>query len=120
MMQNYQFIEKLKSLPFVEEIWLFGSRARGDNDERSDIDLAIICTRASPAEWSEVNAIIENADTLLKMDCVRFDTLKAGEKIKENIEKFKQVLYKKERGQNMDRVFWKDSFLSFAWRAKQE
>jgi predicted nucleotidyltransferase len=27
---DYKFIEKLKSLPFIEEIWLFGSRARGD------------------------------------------------------------------------------------------
>ncbi|WP_410526187.1 nucleotidyltransferase domain-containing protein [Rickettsia endosymbiont of Urophora cardui] len=41
--KSYLFMEKLESLPFIEEIWLFGSRARGDNNERSDIDLAIIC-----------------------------------------------------------------------------
>ncbi len=40
---NYQFIEKLKALPFIAEIWLFGSRARGDNGKKSDIDLAILC-----------------------------------------------------------------------------
>ncbi|BDU60161.1 hypothetical protein FLA4_05710 [Candidatus Rickettsia kotlanii] len=49
--QSYIFINKLKSLPFVNEIWLFGSRARGDNDERSDIDIAIICPNITDQEW---------------------------------------------------------------------
>ncbi|WP_341790402.1 nucleotidyltransferase domain-containing protein [Rickettsia endosymbiont of Polydrusus tereticollis] len=30
----------LTKLPFIKEIWLFGSRARGDNNERADIDIA--------------------------------------------------------------------------------
>jgi predicted nucleotidyltransferase len=34
---DYQFFKKLAKLPFVEEIWLFGSRSRGDNRDRSDI-----------------------------------------------------------------------------------
>lgn len=29
--QSYIFIKKLKSLTFIEEIWLFGSRVRDDN-----------------------------------------------------------------------------------------
>lgn len=36
---------------FIDEICLFGSRARGDNKERSDIDLAIVCPRASDTDW---------------------------------------------------------------------
>ena len=32
---------RLARHPEVERVWLFGSRARGDNFERSDIDLAI-------------------------------------------------------------------------------
>jgi nucleotidyltransferase substrate binding protein (TIGR01987 family) len=68
----YKFIEQLKALSFVDEIWLFGSRARGDNQERSDIDLAIVCPAASDTDWLKVVNIIENADTLLKIDCVRF------------------------------------------------
>lgn len=42
---DYQFIKRLKELPFVDEIWLFGSRARGDAQERSDIDIAILCLK---------------------------------------------------------------------------
>lgn len=48
---KYNFLEKLKSLDFVEEIWLFGSRARGDNTLRSDIDIAIITKLASDVDW---------------------------------------------------------------------
>ena len=67
----YKFIEQLKALPFVDEIWLFGSRARGDHQERSDIDLAIICSTANDIDWLKVIDIVEDADTLLKIDCVR-------------------------------------------------
>ncbi|HBB53113.1 MAG TPA: hypothetical protein DCZ80_04370 [Legionellales bacterium] len=39
---HYRFIKELSLLDFVNEIWLFGSRAREDNQARSDIDLAIL------------------------------------------------------------------------------
>ena len=70
---NYKFTENIKSLPFVEEIYLFGSRARGDNRSRSDIDLAISCPKATDDEWQKVRDIVENADTLLEIDCVRLE-----------------------------------------------
>ena len=41
-LNSYRFIRQLTELDFIEQIWLFGSRARGDNQERSDIDLAIV------------------------------------------------------------------------------
>jgi predicted nucleotidyltransferase len=49
-LENFQFIDKIKKLPFVEAIWLFGSRARGDSRSTSDIDLAIVCPNASTAD----------------------------------------------------------------------
>lgn len=66
MIFHYKFINKLKALKFVEEILLFGSRARGDNSDRSDIDIVIVCPNATDSDWFEVLQIIENADTLLK------------------------------------------------------
>jgi predicted nucleotidyltransferase len=92
---DYQFIKQLKSLSFVEEIWLFGSRARGDNQDRSDIDIAIICPKATKNDWLKVLSIIEEADTLLKIDCVRFDMLQEDDALKSNISRFKTVLYNK-------------------------
>jgi len=82
---DYKFIGKLKALPYVEEVWLFGSRARGDNMDRSDIDLAIICPKASDRDWLDLQEIIENADTLLKIDCVRFDKKYIDDDLYENI-----------------------------------
>ena len=108
MLTPYRFFYQLMALPFVEGIWLFGSRARGDNTEHSDIDLAILCPKASLADWSRVMKIIENADTLLKIDCIRFDSC-TNDKLKENIIKYKCILYEKESG-FMAKEFWKYSF----------
>lgn len=70
---DYQFIHYLSQLPFVEKIFLFGSRARNDHRERSDIDIALFSPSASNNDWLKVMEIIDNADTLLKIDCVRLD-----------------------------------------------
>lgn len=53
--------------------------------DRSDIDLAIICPNATEAEWQMVVAIIDKADTLLRIDYIRFDTLASEDKLKSNI-----------------------------------
>jgi predicted nucleotidyltransferase len=88
----YNFIDQLKSLPFIHEIFLYGSRARGDHLSRSDIDLAIVCPKANEREWQQVIDIVEEADTLLKIDFVRLDTLPDG-KLKRNIERDKKPVY---------------------------
>jgi nucleotidyltransferase substrate binding protein (TIGR01987 family) len=108
-MNLYKFLQTLSKLPFIEEMWLFGSRARGDHGERSDIDLAIVCPSATDQEWHKVLEVIDKADTLLKIDCVRFDLLNEGDKLKQNIIKFRKLLYKKET-QYMDPLLWKDYF----------
>ena len=91
-LKQYKFIEQIKALPFVEELWLFGSRARGDNKEKSDIDLAVVCKENTKnSDWLDVCDIIDDADTLLSIDFVRFDTLKESE-FKNRILKEKVVL----------------------------
>jgi len=100
---EYQFFQKLKSLPWVEELWLFGSRAREDNQERADIDLAIVCPKASDKDWMEIAQIIENADTLLNIDYVRFDALESSSDFRKNILRDKKVLY-------MKTIPWTDYF----------
>ena len=93
-MDNYQFLEKLKKLPFVDAVYLFGSRARGDFHEKSDIDLAVVCPSANSGDWLVVQEILENAPILNQIDAVRYDTLKDG-LFKHKIDEDKKVLYAK-------------------------
>lgn len=90
---NYQFIKKIKKLSFVQEIWLFGSRARGDHHPRSDIDLAILCQNNQ--NWNVITQIIENADTLLHIDCIYFKKENLSHALYHNILKDKKILYMK-------------------------
>jgi len=50
-------VERLKREFPVDKIVLFGSKARGDFDEHSDIDLLLITSR--PLHWKEEKAVIE-------------------------------------------------------------
>lgn len=91
---KYKFINHISELSFVESIYLYGSRARGDFRPRSDIDLAIVCPSASSAEWQQTLQFIETADTLLQIDCLRYDHL-LNMKLKDNIDQEKVVLYER-------------------------
>lgn len=91
---SYKFFKELTNLPFVKTISLYGSRAKGVNDVRSDIDLAIECPTASVLDWNKVMEIIENADTLLKIDCVRYDAIES-EKFKKSIAENHIILFGK-------------------------
>ncbi|MGD0466437.1 MAG: nucleotidyltransferase domain-containing protein [Gammaproteobacteria bacterium] len=73
--KNYKFYKDLINLAFIKEIWIFGSRARGDNQDRADLDLAVLCDNANFEDWLKIRSIIDNADTLLKIDCIRLDEL---------------------------------------------
>lgn len=90
---NYNFINKIKSLPFVEAVYLFGSRVRGDNHKRSDIDLAVKLIGNNRNDWVQVMEIIDDADTLLEIDCV--DLNNAGEDFSEIIQKEGKLIYER-------------------------
>lgn len=72
------------------KVILFGSRARGDFKERSDIDLAVSGGDIS----SFALAVDEETDTLLQYDVVNLDC-PVDEALLENIEKDGKVLYEK-------------------------
>ena len=48
-----ELARRLALHPAVERVWLFGSRARGDNFPRSDIDLAIEAPGIDRDDWAE-------------------------------------------------------------------
>lgn len=105
----YEFINKIASIKCVEEIWLFGSRARNDHLPRSDIDIAIIAPHAFAGEWQKILEQVENIETLLKIDCVHFYTLDVDDKLRKNIIENHVVMFSR-KGQFMNKLVWKDYF----------
>ena len=91
---GYRFFREITALPFVTRVVLFGSRARGDHEERSDIDLCVFCPeQTTEEEWMQVLACLERdcVDTLRRVDCVRFETGDAA--LRENVLTEGVVLY---------------------------
>ena len=77
----------------IRRVFLYGSRARGDAESRSDIDLAIEAPSASQREWLEVYFSLEDLDTLLEIDAIRWE--EAPEALKRNILSEGQILYER-------------------------
>ena len=63
-------VARLAAEPEVRRVVLFGSRARGDGRERSDVDLALDAPGLSRAGWVRLCADAEEADTLYSVDLV--------------------------------------------------
>lgn len=61
----------------IKQIALFGSRARGDERERSDVDVAVFSDQWSSDDWILwKQKTLENSPTLLELDLVWFDEIK--------------------------------------------
>ena len=94
-LSDYQFLQEIAALDFVDAIYLFGSRARGDNRDRSDIDIAIQCPKATQKDWLSILNIVENADTLLMIDCIRLDEELTTSPLYQQIEEDKKLIYER-------------------------
>lgn len=94
-MKNDIIINSLKKIcaecPTVKRAMLFGSRARGDNKERSDYDVAIF-GNVSKNDKLKIALCIDDVPTLLKIDVVFADELDE-DKFKENILKDGIIFY---------------------------
>ncbi len=89
----YSLADHIGSYPHVEKVILYGSRARGDEEERSDIDLAVTGP-VTEEEWRRMSDYIElEARTLLSVELVRLE--KASEKLRENIRREGVTLYER-------------------------
>ncbi len=77
MTPEERIVACLRSIPEVERIYLFGSRARGDAAPRADLDIAVTCPTASREQWLRIWDQVERADTLLFVDLVRLEEASA-------------------------------------------
>lgn len=84
----------LRDSPFVERVILFGSRARGDQEERSDFDIAVDCPDATRSEWSRLWNAVDELDTLYFIDLVRLG--ETDERLRKRIEQEGVVIFARE------------------------
>lgn len=78
----------------LNKIILFGSRARGDNFERSDIDIAVEGFH-DVMQWFDFKEDIENIPTLLMFDIIDLESDMIEPDIRKSIEAEGIVLYEK-------------------------
>lgn len=78
----------------IKKAVLFGSRARGDNTERSDYDIAVYGTLTVLDRAFLRTAFAEDLPTLHKIDLIFICEQKMGE-FTANIEKEGKVIYEK-------------------------
>jgi uncharacterized protein len=80
----------------INRVVLFGSRARGEQSNRSDIDLAITTVNCSHSEQNLIAQAIEEMTTPSKID-ILFTNRLQKEKLLANINKEGMIIY--EQGQ---------------------
>lgn len=78
-----RLVARLRDEPSVRRIVLFGSRARGDAQPRSDVDLAVFAPDASRRDWQRLLDLADDADTLLSIDLIRVE--EASEELRDRI-----------------------------------
>ena len=83
-------IIKYAEIHGIQKVILFGSRARGTNRERSDVDLAVSGGNIRDFRFD----MEEEAQTLLMFDVVDLDH-RISEELREEIERDGVVIYEK-------------------------
>lgn len=75
----------------AKRVVLYGSRARGDNMPRADVDLAVEGVDQMSPTWRAMRAVAEAAGTLLRIDLAALDN--ATGLFRDNILKDGKILY---------------------------
>ena len=84
-----RIIEICKELS-AEKVYLYGSRAKGTNLERSDIDIAA----AGVKEFERLEEAVEEIDTLYTIDLLNLDTVR-NQNLLEDVVLYGRKIYEK-------------------------
>ena len=84
-----------KQYPNIEEVLIFGSRAKGNYLEGSDIDLALIGEGLTFDTIMDIIIKIEDLELLYKVDILNYME-KRGTPIGDHIDRVGQLFYKKD------------------------
>lgn len=86
---NKKIIEDIKTIlkkyPEVEKAVIFGSRARGDYKEASDIDITLFGDKLTNSINTKIFYEIDDLYLIYKIDLINFNTLDKEDKLRQNI-----------------------------------
>lgn len=81
--------------PEIEKACIFGSRAKGNFKETSDIDIVLYCNSLTHTINTKIFYDLENLYLIYKIDLINFNTFKDDDRLKENILKEGVEIYAK-------------------------
>lgn len=74
-----EIVQQLKSVfaryPNIHAVYLFGSRAKGNFRDGSDIDLAVLAPEMKPEIFTQLWNEIDALPLVFKVDCLHFEQL---------------------------------------------
>ena len=90
-----QIVDIIKEYDEVEKVKIFGSRARGDYKNQSDIDIALYGEKLTNSINTNIFYDIDKLYLPYKIDLINFNTLKNEKALRENIESEGVIIYVK-------------------------
>ena len=90
-----EIISNLESFPQIEEAKVFGSRAKGNYREGSDVDIALIGTQLNFDVVAKVHALLEEQSKMPYLFDVIDYTHLSHKDLREHIERAGIVFYKR-------------------------
>lgn len=69
----WRFLKEIARHNFVEALILFGSRAIGDHEDRSDVDVAVCGDSITRLQWARIRDAAYGAESLYWISLVHFD-----------------------------------------------
>ena len=79
-----------------KKVMLYGSRAREDNRQNSDIDLCIFCDKSQEDVLLDFRMFLDDLDTYFTFDACQYEIVN-NEQLKENILLEGKVIYDKRK-----------------------
>ncbi|MEJ6949641.1 nucleotidyltransferase domain-containing protein [Natronospora cellulosivora (SeqCode)] len=91
-----KIVGTIEKFPSIEQVYVFGSRARGDFSKGSDLDLALSGENITSKEVNLLQDALDNLNTIISIDIVNIDEIEK-EKLSNNIKKEGVLIYDRKR-----------------------
>lgn len=85
-------VQVFRRYPNIEQVLIFGSRAKGTDKPYSDFDLAVVAPNMSEQEFSRLWNELDALELVFKLDVLHWDKL-VQPKLKESIMTHGQYFY---------------------------